>query len=73
MQLLVHPPSEQIQVEVAFALGCVVLSNKDNQEKLREESGFKFRILLDLLFKPDEVHVIQTYLQLLVGTEQVVW
>ena len=55
VQLLVSTPSEQIQVEVAYALGCVVLGNRDNQEKLREENGFRFRILLDLLQRPDEV------------------
>ena len=55
VQLLAKPPNENIQVQVAFTLGCVVLSNRDNQEKLREETEFKFKILLDLLHRPDEV------------------
>ena len=55
VQLMVTPPSEDIQVEVAYALGCVVLSNTDNQEKLKEEPGFKFDILLDLLRSSKQV------------------
>ena len=62
VKLLVRPPSQQIQVEVAYALGCVVLSNHDNQEKLREESGFKFRILLDLLHWQNEVALVRNWM-----------
>ena len=55
VQLLVSPPSVEIQVEVAYSLGCVVLGNKENQEKMREEPGFSFQILLELLESSDEV------------------
>ena len=41
--------------QVAYTLGCVVLSNTDNQEKLHDQPGFKFDILLDLLCTGDEV------------------
>ncbi|KAK7484931.1 hypothetical protein BaRGS_00023851, partial [Batillaria attramentaria] len=49
VQILIHPPSEEVQVEVAISLACVVLSNRENQEKLQEEPTFKFELLLDLL------------------------
>ena len=49
VQLLVAPPNKEIQVEVAYTIGCVVLANAENQEKLLEEPGFKYDILLDLL------------------------
>lgn len=49
VQILVNPPSEEVQVEVAISLGCVVLGNRQNQEKLQEEGQFNFDILLDLL------------------------
>ncbi|XP_067649055.1 ankyrin and armadillo repeat-containing protein-like [Haliotis asinina] len=54
VQILLSPPSEEIHVEVAHSLACVVLSNHDNQEKLQEEQGFKFDILLDLLKSSSE-------------------
>ena len=59
VQLLVAPPSEEIQVEVAYALGCVVLGNHDNQEKLQEESAFKYDVLFDLLQHSSEVSYVQ--------------
>lgn len=55
VQLLNDPPTEEVQVEVAIALGCIVLSNPSNQEKLQEEKDFKFDVLLDLLRSEDEV------------------
>ena len=48
------------QVEVAYTLGCVVLSHQENQEKLREEPGFRFDVLLDLLQSPDKVTICPT-------------
>ena len=42
--------------KVAYALGCLVLGNADNQEKLLEESAFKYDILLELLATDDEVN-----------------
>ncbi|XP_005090203.1 ankyrin and armadillo repeat-containing protein [Aplysia californica] len=54
VHLLIHPPNDEIKVEVAISLGCVVLSNKENQEKLQEEPGFKFNILLALLKSKDQ-------------------
>ena len=48
-------------MEVAYTLGCVVLNNHDNQEKLKEEEDFKFDVLLDLLQSSNKV----TYLVLL--------
>lgn len=54
VQLLNDPPTEEVQVEVAIALGCIVLSNPANQEKLQEEKDFKFDVLLDLLRSEDE-------------------
>ena len=50
-----QPPSEEVQVEVAIALGCIVLSNTRNQELLQEEPGFNFDVLLDLLKSKSEV------------------
>ncbi len=55
LSILAH---KSFQVEVAYTLGCVVLSHQENQEKLREEPGFRFDVLLDLLQSPDKVHVI---------------
>lgn len=65
VQLMANPPSVEIQVEVAYTLGCVVLSNGENQEKLREETVFKFDILLDLLSSDDDVRVRGHVLHLL--------
>ena len=59
VNLLIHPPNDDIQVEVAISLGCVVLSNKENQEKLEEEPGFKFTILLALLKSQNKVRLIE--------------
>ena len=36
-------------MEVAIALGCIILSNTRNQDILNEEPEFKFDVLLDLL------------------------
>lgn len=55
VQLLNVPPSEEIQVEVAMSLACIVLGNHGNQEKLQEEETFKFDLLLDLLNSRHEV------------------
>lgn len=54
MTYLNQPPSEEVQVEVAIALGCIVLSNTRNQELLQEEPGFNFDVLLDLLKSKSE-------------------
>ncbi|XP_076439128.1 ankyrin and armadillo repeat-containing protein-like [Babylonia areolata] len=40
--LLQEPPSEQVQVAVAVCLARVVLSNRQNQERLQEEPHFHF-------------------------------
>ena len=42
--------------QVAYTLGCVVLNNSENQDKLHDEPGFKFDILLQLLATADEVN-----------------
>ena len=55
VNLLLYPPNDEIQVEVAISLGCVVLSNKENQEKLAEEPSFRFNTLLNLLRSKDQV------------------
>jgi hypothetical protein len=60
VQLLVYPPNVEIQVEVASTLGCVVLSNTVNQERLKEHPDFQFEILLDLLKLPDKVCFLET-------------
>ncbi|GFR60921.1 ankyrin and armadillo repeat-containing protein [Elysia marginata] len=54
VNLLLYPPNDEIQVEVAISLGCVVLSNKENQEKLAEEPSFRFNTLLNLLKSKDQ-------------------
>jgi hypothetical protein len=55
LQLMVAPPSVEIQVEVAYTLGCVVLNNKENQERLKQQTLFKFDSLLELLNSNDDV------------------
>ena len=40
---------------MAYTLGCVVLNNHDNQERLKEEEDFKFDVLLDLLQSSNKV------------------
>ena len=40
---------------MAYTLGCVVLNNHGNQEKLKEEEDFKFDVLLDLLQSSNKV------------------
>ncbi len=55
VHLFIAPPNVEIQVEVAYTLGCVILSNADNQEKIRDEPLFKFNTLLELLTSEDEV------------------
>ncbi|XP_064647682.1 ankyrin and armadillo repeat-containing protein-like isoform X2 [Lineus longissimus] len=59
VQLLVNPPNIEIQVEVASTLGCLVLSNADSQERLKEHTDFQFEILLDLLKSPDKDIVLK--------------
>ncbi|KAK6172108.1 hypothetical protein SNE40_018060 [Patella caerulea] len=54
VQLLKYPLNQEIQVEVAISLACVVLSNHGNQEKLQEEPDFNFDVLLYLLRSKDE-------------------
>jgi len=53
--ILNEAPSEEIQVEVAIALGCIILSNPRNQEKLQDVENFKFDVLLELLKSKSEV------------------
>ena len=53
-----NPPTPEIQVEVANTLGCVVLCYTPNQERLREDTPFKFDLLLDLLESDDEVSFV---------------
>ncbi len=55
VNLLASPLREEVQVEVAYTLGCVVLGNRENQERLSEEPLFKHDLLLDLLDTPDSV------------------
>ena len=55
VQLLKSSSNELIQVEVATTLGCVILSNKANQEILEEEPLFSVSLLLRLLHSRDEV------------------
>ena len=55
VHILMNPPSQEVQVEVAISLGSVVLSNRANQEKLQEEDSFKFDILLNLLTSDEQV------------------
>ncbi|ESP02231.1 hypothetical protein LOTGIDRAFT_224972 [Lottia gigantea] len=54
VEKLAEHPSQEIQVEVAITLACVVLSNHSNQEKLQEEPDFNFDSLLGLLKSRDE-------------------
>ena len=53
--ILNDPMSEEVQVEVAISLGCIILGNSPNQEKLQDCDGFKFDVLLDLLKSHNEV------------------
>ncbi|KAL8609317.1 hypothetical protein ACOMHN_048873 [Nucella lapillus] len=53
-QIVLEPPSEEVQVAVAKSLACVVLSNRQNQEKLFEELHFHFDIILHLLKSPQQ-------------------
>ncbi|OWF40013.1 ankyrin and armadillo repeat-containing protein-like isoform X3 [Mizuhopecten yessoensis] len=52
--VLNNPLSEKVQVEVATSLGCIILSNSENQEKLQDCENFKFDMLLDLLKSKNE-------------------
>ncbi|KAL8620460.1 hypothetical protein ACOMHN_048393 [Nucella lapillus] len=54
VQIFLNPSSEEVQVEVAISLASVVLSHRQNQEKLLEEPHFKFDVLLDLLRSKNE-------------------
>lgn len=49
VEWFLNPPSEDVQVEVAYALGCLVLGNAENQAKLNEEEEFSFNTLRQLL------------------------
>ncbi|WAQ94689.1 ANKAR-like protein [Mya arenaria] len=49
VQQLNDPISEEVQVEVAISLGCIILSNTKNQDILNEEADFRFEVLLELL------------------------
>ena len=54
VDLMFDAPSKDVQVEVAYAISCIVLSNAENQERLAE-TPFHFNILLDLLESSKEV------------------
>lgn len=62
VELLVLPPSEETQVEVAYTLGCLALGNQDNQAKMAREPTFRYDIILDLIDIPDQVHFFSVYL-----------
>lgn len=57
VQILLNPPSEDVQVEVAISLACIVLGNGENQERLLQVPGFNFDILLNLLKSQNKVRV----------------
>lgn len=57
VQILLNPPSEDVQVEVAISLACIVLGNVENQERLLQVPGFNFDILLNLLKSQNKVRV----------------
>ena len=59
VQQLNRPVSEEVQVEVAIALGCIILSNTQNQDILNEEPEFKFDVLLDLLKSRNVVSIFR--------------
>ncbi|XP_052246071.1 ankyrin and armadillo repeat-containing protein-like isoform X2 [Dreissena polymorpha] len=44
-----EPISDEVQVQVAMSLGCLILSNPKNQDLLNEVPNFKFEVLLDML------------------------
>lgn len=52
-----NDPTGEVQVEVAMSLGCIVLSNPNNHEALRDIKEFSFDVLLDLLKYQDQVHL----------------
>ena len=54
VDLMFDAPSKEVQVEVAYAISCIVLSNSENQERL-SQTQFHFNILLDLLEHSKEV------------------
>lgn len=57
VQLLLASKNESIRVEIAIALGCIILGNKKNQDMLLDEPAFGVHLLLDLLYSNDKVKV----------------
>lgn len=56
VDLMFDAPSKEVQVEVAYAISCIVLSNSENQDRLIK-TQFHFNVLLDLLESSKEVYL----------------
>ena len=56
VSLFLNPPNQNVQVEVAYTIGCLVLGNHENQELLKE-TDFSYLILVQLLNEADPVSI----------------
>ncbi|CAD5114678.1 DgyrCDS3724 [Dimorphilus gyrociliatus] len=52
VQLIISPPNDDIKVEAACTLACVVLGNSSNQQLLKMEETFDISYVLELLYSP---------------------
>lgn len=52
VQLIISPPNDDIKVEAACTLACVVLGNSSNQQFLKVEETFDISYVLELLYSP---------------------
>ena len=53
--ILADSPSEEMRVEVAYTLACIVLCHTENLERLQSEEIFSFDLVRQLLNSKSEV------------------
>lgn len=57
VKLLKEKESEELKVEIAYTLGCCILSCKDNHEMLNELAEFNVDLILRLIESQNEANI----------------
>jgi hypothetical protein len=57
VNVLTTTSSDELKVEIAYALGCIVLCHSENLEQLQQFESFSFDLVRDLLDSPVEVDI----------------
>ena len=58
VQVISDNRSEELRVEAAYTIACLVLANNDNREILKEQTPFRYALMFELLQSEDEVNGI---------------